>query len=82
MSWVATPMSLNRALRDVSCRGVCLRAHWLSYVVAGVALCAAVAVGVAVAMHYLVHWNTGEVDQKRRPMMRPSFRVEVLTAGR
>lgn len=34
---------------------VYLRAHWLSDVVAGVALGAVVAVGVALAMHYLVH---------------------------
>ncbi len=33
---------------------VYLRAHWLSDVVAGVALGAAVAIGVAVAMHYVV----------------------------
>ncbi len=46
---------------------VYLRAHWLSDVVAGVALGAAVAVGVAVAMHYLVHWNTGEVDHEVPP---------------
>lgn len=33
---------------------VYLRAHWLSDVVAGAALGAAVAIGVAVAMHYVV----------------------------
>jgi len=33
---------------------VYLRAHWISDVVAGVALGAAVAIGVAVAMHYVV----------------------------
>jgi undecaprenyl-diphosphatase len=33
---------------------VYLRAHWLSDVVAGVALGAAVVIGVAVMMHYVV----------------------------
>jgi membrane-associated phospholipid phosphatase len=36
---------------------VYLRAHWLSDVVAGVSMGAAVAIGTAVAMHYLVAWD-------------------------
>lgn len=46
---------------------VYLRAHWLSDVVAGVSLGAAVAIGVAAGMHYLVdrrsHRMTGGPDQ-------------------
>jgi len=39
---------------------VYLRAHWLSDVVAGVALGAAVAIGVAVVMHYVVARGDGQ----------------------
>ncbi len=42
---------------------VYLRAHWLSDVVAGVALGAAVSIGVAVAMHYVVARGDPEVQR-------------------
>lgn len=45
---------------------VYLRAHWLSDVVAGVALGAAVAVGVAVAMHYVVVRASDRPSGERR----------------
>lgn len=45
---------------------VYLRAHWLSDVVAGVALGAAVAIGTAVAMHYLVGWGSVQEDDDTR----------------
>ena len=45
---------------------VYLRAHWLSDVVAGVALGAAVAVGVAVAMHYVVLRESDRSSGERR----------------
>jgi membrane-associated phospholipid phosphatase len=46
---------------------VYLRAHWLSDVVAGVSMGAAVAIGTAVAMHYLVAWDgkpSGPEDER------------------
>ena len=46
---------------------VYLRTHWLSDVVAGVALGAAVAVGVAVAMHYVVLWESDRSSGERSP---------------
>jgi len=39
---------------------VYLRAHWLSDVIAGVALGAAMAIGVAVVMHYIVSRGGGQ----------------------
>ena len=46
---------------------VYLRTHWLSDVVAGVALGAAVALGVAVAMHYVVLWESDRSSGERSP---------------
>jgi len=47
---------------------VYLRAHWLSDVVAGAALGAAVAIGVAAAMHYLVELPIERAKAKTRQL--------------